>query len=692
MGFPFKNQETSVAKAESVILRAYCLNALRSPIGLHLLQTIERSLQRIDPEFDWGEHDISSPRLDDDPGLKQRKLRLRALVKRLSATDQTTDAPETCELNTGFASSIFGLDAMEASILRLVVRLKRYTMLAIIANDLFDRMNSASEGLAALLGLDAAEVLRRLAPGATLVRSGLILTNRSARKLGGEYGFFSVTTGVYQAMYRPYPGAEAWLDALLGKRGVASLPASAFQHIRTDFERLAALLAASADGGAPGINILLHGKPGSGKTELALAAAEAAGVPIWSIGEADEDGDDIGRQERLAALRIALACSGHSAGSVLLVDEADDVLLSGSLYRERASAGSKIFLNRLLEAARAPVIWIVNDIGGLEASVIRRMSLVLELMPPGPATREDIWREHRARTEVGVSDTFVRRMSQKWETPPSVISAALRTAALIAPTNPEGEVEQMISGMMSALGVEGQQAPLCETFDPSLIACDNDLGELADSLTRPGANPAWSLCLHGPPGTGKSQYARYLAARSGRQLVEVRASDVLSKWVGETEANIAAIFRKARNDHACLVFDEADSLLRDRAGASHRWEASQVNEMLNSIEGHPGPVICSTNDVDSLDPAALRRFTFRLGFRTISEDQARRLYAAYLGTPPNRRLPEGLAPADFSVIAKRCAFLGTCSEAQIIAWLEAEAAARGHRSSMGFRIAQGGRA
>ena len=681
-----------MAKAESAILRAYCLNALRSRVGFHLLKTIERSLQRIDPGFDWGEHDISSLRLDEDPSPRQQKRRLQALVKRLAEADPAMAGPEACELNAGFASSVFGLDDREASILLLVLRLQRYTALRIIADDVSERMGSATEGIAALLGIDANEALKRLTPGTPLLASGLVLANRSAHKLGGESGYFSVPSGVYRVMYRPHPGEEEWLDALVGKRGAASLPAKAFKHIKPEFDRLSRLVASAAASGASGINILLHGRPGSGKTELALAAADAARVPIWSIGEADEDGDDVVRHERLASLRMAMACSGRSAGSVVLVDEADDVLMSSNFYGDRSRAGSKIFLNRLIEGVRAPVIWIVNDITGLDPAIIRRMSLVIELTSPGAAIREDIWCEHRARSGVAVGDGFVRRMARTWETPPSVISGALRTAALTSSGDPEGEVEEIVTGMMAAFGLEGQKAVLCGTFDPSLIACDTDLLRLAEGLTRPGANPAWSICLHGPPGTGKSQYARYLAGSSGRSLLEVRASDILSKWVGGTEANIAAVFRKARREGACLVFDEADSLLRDRSGASHQWEISQVNELLNSIEGHPGPVICSTNHIASLDPAALRRFTFRLGFGTISEDQARRLYATYLGAPPNRRLPEGLAPADFSVVARRRDVLGTCSEEQILAWLEAEAEARGHRPSIGFRSAVGGRA
>ena len=80
-----------------------------------------------------------------------------------------------------------------------------------------------------------------------------------------------------------------------------------------------------------------------------------------------------------------------------------------------------------------------------------------------------------------------------------------------------------------------------------------------------------------PPGAGKTACARYLAQRMQMPVLERRASDLLDRYVGGSERNIAAAFAEARDTRAFLVFDEADSLLGARDGATQRWEISQVN-------------------------------------------------------------------------------------------------------------------
>ena len=125
-------------------------------------------------------------------------------------------------------------------------------------------------------------------------------------------------------------------------------------------------------------------------------------------------------------------------------------------------------------------------------------------------------------------------------------------------------------------------------FDLALIQSDTDPAVLAERLVT-NAGQAFSLCLQGPPGTGKSAFARYLAERVGLEILQKRASDLLSPRVGETEQQIAAAFAEARDTEAFLIFDEADSLLGDRRSAHRSWEVSQVNEMLTWMESHPLP-------------------------------------------------------------------------------------------------------
>ena len=130
-------------------------------------------------------------------------------------------------------------------------------------------------------------------------------------------------------------------------------------------------------------------------------------------------------------------------------------------------------------------------------------------------------------------------------------------------------------------------------FDLGLIQADADPVTLAECLVR-DADRGFSLCLQGPPGTGKSAFARYLAERLGLEVLQKRASDLLSPWVGATEQQIAAAFAEARDAEAFLIFDEADSLLADRRSAHRSWEVSQVNEMLTWMETHPAPPASST--------------------------------------------------------------------------------------------------
>ena len=100
-----------------------------------------------------------------------------------------------------------------------------------------------------------------------------------------------------------------------------------------------------------------------------------------------------------------------------------------------------------------------------------------------------------------------------------------------------------------------------------------------------------------------------------------RASDLLSKWLGDSEKNIARMFAEARQQDAVLVLDEADSFLADRRGAQHSWEVTQVNELLTQMEAFDGIFVCTTNLMDRLDAASLRRFAFKVKFDFLTADQ-----------------------------------------------------------------------
>jgi SpoVK/Ycf46/Vps4 family AAA+-type ATPase len=128
-----------------------------------------------------------------------------------------------------------------------------------------------------------------------------------------------------------------------------------------------------------------------------------------------------------------------------------------------------------------------------------------------------------------------------------------------------------------------------------------------------------------------------------------------------------------------LLIDEADALLQDRRYAVRSWEVTQVNEMLTWMEEHPLPFVCTTNRIDLLDPATLRRFTFKLQFDLMSSVEAGRVFARFFGCSAPAGLPEGLSPGDFETVRRKADLLGPVGPARLVEWLEEEVAAKGGR-------------
>ena len=216
------------------------------------------------------------------------------------------------------------------------------------------------------------------------------------------------------------------------------------------------------------------------------------------------------------------------------------------------------------------------------------------------------------------------------------------------------------------------------------------LPPMTSRLVRPGARGtrAVSFLLSGPPGSGKSAWVRHLAERMGLQVLQRRASDLLDMFVGGTERNIADAFAEARDTNAFLVFDEADSLLFDRADAVRSWEISQVNEMLTWMEQHALPFACTTNLLDRLDHASLRRFLVKVRFGWLTQAQVRLAFRCFFGLTPPPMLDglRTLTPADFALVRRRAAMVGTADPRELARLLAAECEGRvGGRMSVGFK-------
>ncbi|WP_109807930.1 CDC48 family AAA ATPase [Sphingosinithalassobacter portus] len=398
----------------------------------------------------------------------------------------------------------------------------------------------------------------------------------------------------------------------------------------------------------PPKGVLLHGPPGTGKTRLARAVANESDANFLLINGPEIMGSAYGESEK--RLREVFEEANKTAPSILFIDEIDSIApkrdrVSGEAEK-RLVAQLLTLMDGLEARANVVVIAATNRPDAVDEALRRPGRFDREIVVGVPDERgrreilgihtrgmplaEDVDLGELARTTYGfvgadiaaltreAAIDAVRRIMPKLNLAEGTIPAEVLESLSVQRTDFLEALKRIQPSAMREVMV---QAPQVRWDDVGgLDAAQMRLKEgvelpLKDpgAFRRLGIRPAKGFLLYGPPGTGKTLLAKAVAREAEANFIATKSSDLLSKWYGESEQQIAKLFARARQVSPCVIFiDELDSLVPARGGGLGEPQATErvVNTILAEMDGleelQSVVVIGATNRPNLIDPALLR--------------------------------------------------------------------------------------
>ncbi len=653
-----------------------------------------RGYSRIDLRYDLDDHERVFEILDlkylidkynDERRLSKKKL--KKILTPISRTCEKTFAktPPNGPLfrNTKELGRLTGLDETEQTILCFGILLNAVREV----EDVTDIIGNISPHaipnvLSVILNLDRAAVRKALTKDGLLNRTGLLTLEREERtQLIYHIDVMNDISGILLDDEMPDIMNSLTRFFKIGKP--SKLNPNDYQHVHHDYDLLRRYLESTTKKRKKGVNILIYGSPGTGKTEMVRTLAKDLGFVLYDVttgGSVDDDEDEY--RSRMDSYRLCQQVLKRKTNTMILFDEIEDAFIrDGSMERfgiRTSTDAKKGSYNHLLEVNPLPTIWVSNVVSHIDEAIIRRFDYVMELKIPPQSARINIIKKY---TQVlNVSDKWIEQISVNESLAPALISRAVKVVKELGETEQaqiEASMERVLSNTLSAMGYDKtlsnrHSSPI--TYRIDALNPDYNLDSLQNALHKKSEG---RFCLYGPSGTGKSEFARHLAKVLDMPLLIKRASDLLDPYVGMTERNLSDMFDQAKDQAALLLLDEADSFLRDRNRSRESWEVTQVNELLTQMEQFKGLFFCTTNLMEALDQASLRRFDLKIKFDYLKPEQSWTLFKQTLkdyqegnseleSWEKKIRALQGVTPGDYATVARQNGFSGKALDADTL--------------------------
>lgn len=594
--------------------------------------------------------------------LKEQLPRLDAMMQKRTARLQR---------NIRMLGKLLSLTDVEEAILTFFVLMDHHFVLADLLSGVVIMDKDALVRLMSIaLSIEREAITTYAQPSSTLFATGLLAQELRPERIGVN---IKIPRGIKDALLSEADSIESLMKVVLEPSPKPTLRAHDFEYLGTETELLHAYLIEGLRQGITGINVLIYGPPGTGKTEYARWLASAIKIPLYQVRACNDSEDSISGSDRLSYFRLSqrfLQCST----ALILFDEIEDVFPDPNVVNLSSVVAQKwpgkLFINRLLESNPVPTIWIANEISHIDKAYLRRFDYSIELTIPPIQVRRRIVKRHLQKHRLPT--TLLERLAQQDELSAAQINKLAKVLDVVDKDDKaarHGIAEQVIERSMSLLAQKRIEARTsADTYSLEFLNTSHDVSALIPALRSNESSCRGAMCFYGPPGTGKTILAHHLASELGLPIHAKRASDILSPYVGETEARIAKMFAQAADNGALLLLDEADSFLSARQGAKQHWDVTTVNELLVQMEQFHGLFICSTNAMTSLDSAAMRRFVLKIKFDYLQPEQRWRLFLRYIPQKPGvsestrfRNVLDTLAtltPGDFTTVKRGAQLYG----------------------------------
>ena len=390
-------------------------------------------------------------------------------------------------------------------------------------------------------------------------------------------------------------------------------------------------------------NILLYGAPGAGKTQFARSLIHSLKLtPLLFNNEIEMDNENY---EQKAISRLNRMLSVHQNDSVIIVDEAEELLKTQSFWG--FTLPQKGIVNKMLEESPNKVIWILNYTDELDESTKRRFTYSIKFNEINTTMLRNMAGVKLQKLNIGNSlQNEIVDLCGKYHVTGASIDNMVKilNGMDLSYKNRKqiiNDVKKVLESNSKLIyGKKKMRDTVRDSYDLSILNTTFPAEEIINMVVNARKNEeeysnnlnGIRMLFYGLSGTGKTEFARYIAEKLNKKIILKRPSDILSKWVGENEANIRRAFEQAEATDDILLFDEADTFFADRTNMDHSWERSTVNEFLTQMEEFSGILICTTNLRQIMDPAMQRRFHILTEFKPLDSHGIEILLKRYFKT------------------------------------------------------------